>query len=117
MSFVRRDSERIVGEKKMFGGAGTVEMHQILNGAEEMYGKSRLFNHVYIKKDCEIAWHIHHGDGECYYILKGHGEYNDNGTVVTVGPGDVTFVNDGEGHSIINREDETLEVIALVLYS
>ena len=117
MSFVRRDGEKIVFEKQMFNGSGKAEMHQILNGADEMYGKARLFNHAVLKKDCEVAWHVHHGDGECYYILKGQGEYNDNGTVVTVGPGDVTFVGDGEGHSIINRCEEPLEMIALVIYS
>lgn len=65
---------------------------------------------------CEVGWHIHKGDGEVYYILKGEGEYNDNGTLVTVRPGDVAFVDDGEGHSLINRRNETLEAIALVLY-
>ena len=63
-----------------------------------------------------VGWHIHHGDGETYYILKGHGEYNDNGTAVRVGPGDVTFVDDGEGHSLKNTGDETLEAIALILF-
>lgn len=117
MSFVRRDSERTVGQKKMFDGAGTAEFHQILNGAEEMLGKGRLFNHVFLNPGCEIGWHIHHGDGECYYILKGHGEYSDNGSIVTVGPGDITFVGDGEGHSMINKSDEPLEAIALILYT
>lgn len=116
MSIVRRAEDRPFFEKQMFDGEGVAEMHPILNGPEEMFSKGRLFNHVYLKKGCEIGWHIHHGDGECYYILKGHGEYNDNGTVVTVGPGDVTFVGDGEGHSMINRGDETLEAIALILY-
>lgn len=116
MSFVRRENECIVNERKMFGGEGTVQSLQILNGAEEMYGKGRVFNRVCLNKNCEVAWHIHHGDGECYFILSGHGEYSDNGNVVTVGPGDVTFVGDGEGHSLINREDEPLTAIALILY-
>ena len=73
-------------------------------------------SHVVLEKNCEVGWHIHHGDGETYYILKGKGEYSDNGNIVEVYPGDVLFVDDGEGHSMINREDEPLEMIALVLY-
>lgn len=113
---VRRSEEKTIDIKQMFGGKGQARMQHILNGADEMYGKGRVFSHVVLEKDCEIGWHIHHGDGEAYYILKGEGEYNDNGTVVTVHPGDVTFVDDGEGHSLINNNAEPLEAIALVLY-
>lgn len=116
MSIVRRADERPYSEKQLFGGEGVAEMHPILNGAEEMYGKGRLFNHVFLKKGCEIGWHIHHGDGETYYILKGHGEYSDNGNIIAVSTGDTTFVGDGEGHSLKNTGTEPLEVIALVLY-
>lgn len=100
----------------MFGGAGLAHMRQILNGAEEMYGKGRVFNHLFLAPGAEIGWHVHHGDGETYYILKGRGEYNDNGTPVQVGPGDMTFVDDGEGHALRALGDEALEAIALILY-
>jgi Mannose-6-phosphate isomerase len=117
MSMIRRKSEVPVEDKKMFGGAGKAEHHKILLGAEEMAGKGRLFNHVVLRPGCEIAWHIHHGDCETYYILKGRGEYNNNGEVTEVGPGDTTFVGDGEGHSMKTLGEEPLEMIALVLYT
>lgn len=117
MSFVRRSGERSVSVKKVFSGEGQAKMIRLLNGPEEMYGKGRLFNHVVLEKNCEVGWHIHHGDGEVYYILRGEGEYNDNGTVTTMGPGDVSFVGDGEGHSLKNVSDEPLEMIALILYT
>lgn len=117
MSIVRRRDERIVDKKKMFDGGGQAVMYRLLNGPEEMQGKGRLFNHVVLEKGCEVGWHVHHGDGEAYYILKGEGEYNDNGTVITMRPGDVSFVGDGEGHSIKNNGDEPLEMIALILYT
>lgn len=113
---VRRYDERIHEKKKMFGGEGEVLFHRILNSPEEMFGKGRVFSHAVLEKGAEVAWHIHHGDGETYYVLKGRGEYNDNGTFVEVGPGDVTFVDDGEGHSMKAISDEPLEMIALVLY-
>ena len=116
MSVIRRRDEVAVEMKKMFGGAGEVEHHRLLLGAEEMYGKGRLFNHVVIRPGCELGWHVHHGDGETYYILRGRGEYSDNGTLIEVGPGDVMYVGDGEGHSMKAVGDEPLEMIALILY-
>ena len=35
---------------------------------------------------------------------------------MTLGPGDVAFVDDGQGHSLKNSGPETLEAIALILY-
>ena len=117
MSFVRRNEERKVARMKVQGGPGEAEMHKILNNSEEMFGKGRLFNHIFLEPGAGVGWHIHHGDGEIYYILKGEGEYSDNGKLVTVSTGDVTSVGDGEGHSLINTGRETLEAIALILYT
>ena len=113
---IRRNEEKTVEIKKMFGGEGEAHMSRILNGADEMYGKGRVFNHLLLHPGCEIGWHVHQGDGETYYILKGSGAYNDNGTVCEVGPGDVTFVDSGEGHALKNNGDEDLEAIALILF-
>ncbi len=114
---IRRSNEKAVEFKKLFGGEGEAEMHKILVGAEEMLGKGRLFNHMFLKPGAEVGWHVHKGDCETYYILKGKGEYSDNGTMIEVFPGDMTFVGDGEGHSIKAVGDETLEFIALILYT
>ena len=108
---IRRSDERTLDVKQMFGGQGEAKMVRILEGADEMYGKGRVFNHLVLEPGCEIGWHIHHGDGETYYILKGQGEYSDNGTPVTLGPGDVAFVDDGQGHSLKSSGPETLEAI------
>lgn len=113
---VRRNDERRVDVKKMFDGDGQVELHHILQSNEEMYNKGRVFSHVVLNPGCEVGWHVHHGDGETYYVLKGEGDYNDNGTMVHVVPGDVTFVDDNEGHSIKNNGTEPLELIALILF-
>ena len=117
MSIVRRSDERAKSSRKIFDGVGEVTMWPILSGPDEMLGKGRLFNHGFIEPGNSLGWHIHRGDCETYYILRGHGEYSDNGTIVEVFPGDVTFVNDGEGHSIKNIGDETLEFIAMILYT
>ena len=43
-------------------------------------------------------------------------EYNDNGTITTVKAGDITFTGPGEGHAIINRKDEPMSFMAIILY-
>lgn len=117
MSFIRRKADKPIVHKKMFDGAGEAEMHVLLNGAEEMYGKGRLFNHLVLAPGAEVGWHVHKGDGETYYILSGVGEYSDNGQLVTLHAGDVAFVGDDEGHSLKNIGADKLEAIALILYS
>ena len=113
---IRRSEEKITESKKMFGGQGEAVMRKILNGAPEMYGKGRVFNHLLLRPGCEIGWHVQQGDGETNYILKGRGSFNDNGIVTEVGPGDVTFTGSGEGHALLNSGDEDLEAIALILF-
>ena len=56
--------------------------------------------------------------GESYFILSGEGAYEDNGTIRTVKPGDVTWTPDGSGHGISNVEGkEDLVFMALIVNS
>ncbi len=59
---------------------------------------------------------IFFGDSETYYILSGKGRYNDNGTIVEIGPGDVAYCAPGEGHGLACHGEEPVEMIALILY-
>ena len=115
MSFIRRNGETAPIYKEMFGGPGEAEMHRILLGADEMSGKVRLFNHIVLHPGCGFGWHVHDGDSETYYILRGEGEYNDNGEARTVKAGDVTFCEDGNGHGVSCTGDEALRFIALII--
>jgi len=113
---IRRASERVRTVKKMFGAPGELESLQILN-AGEFNDKGRLFNHCILKPGEGLGMHRHTGDFEIYYIIKGQGLYNDNGTETTVHAGDTTFCMDGEQHVILNNGTENLEFIALILFS
>ena len=87
---IRKSQDCTTFTKVMFGGPGAIEARQILNEGE-FCDKGRLFNHIVLKPGVTIAKHRHVNDFETYYILKGYGVYNDNGTEVEVGPGDVTI--------------------------
>ncbi len=112
----RQASDRKVEFKCIRGGNGETEMVKILNGADEMYGKGRMFNEMILAPGNSIGEHAHSGDNEIFYFLSGEGEYNDNGTIVTVKPGDTVVCNDGETHSLKNTGKEPLRFIALILY-
>ena len=107
--------ERVVTVENMRGGAGSVEIHHILE-ADEMMGHGTLYARVIIKPHSSIGWHQHVGNTEPYYILKGVGTFVDNdGSKTDVYPGDVCTIEVGHWHSMENNTDEDMEMMALVL--
>ena len=113
---IRRKAEQTVEFKCIRNGNGEAEQRKITNSDAELYGKGRLFTHMILAPGRSIGEHTHSGDNEIFYFLSGTGTYNDNGTVVTVNPGDTAICNDGEMHGLINTGDQPLEFIALILY-
>lgn len=73
------------------------------------------FSYVEIEKGEEVPFHVHENDAENYYIISGKGLYNDNGKMIDVEDGVITFTPQGEGHALKNVGDEKLCFIALVL--
>lgn len=98
-----------------FGGKGDIKITKLIEN-EQFQGKGRLFAHNILEPGCSLGWHEHKGDIEAYYIIKGEGTVDDNGTPVQVSVGDVVYTNNGESHSIENTGTERLEFIALILF-
>ena len=113
---IRRKNELTTFERPMFGGPGTGSGWQILNDGD-FAGKGRLFNHLLLKPGCGVGKHTHKGDFEIYYVPRGEGHYDDNGTEVILHAGDVAICNAGESHALENRGQDDLEVIALILFA
>ena len=114
---IRRSEEKqSVRKPAPFNGVGEITVRSLLNGPEEMSQKGRVFGHTTVYPGSEIGYHIHTGDNETYYILSGKGLYNDNGTEVEIGAGDVTYCAPGEGHGLKCLGNEPVEMIALILY-
>ena len=114
---VKRAEELVTEQKPSpFNGPGTISCKELLKVPEEMYDKGRFFGHTTVMPGSGIGYHIHEKESETYYILKGTGRFNDNGTVKIVKPGDVTFTGAGEGHGLDEVGEEPLEVIALILF-
>ena len=113
-----RRKEDVVSTLKQspFQGTGEITVRDILNGPEELYEKGRVFAHTTVYPGSGLGYHVHDNESETYYIISGTGTFNDNGKLVEIGPGDVTFTGDGEGHSIEATNGEPIEMIALILY-
>lgn len=109
------DKEKIT-KAAPFQGTGEITVRSLLNGPEEMSCKGRVFGHTTVYPGSEIGYHIHNGDSETYYILRGKGRYNDNGCIKELEAGDVAYCAPGEGHGLVCVGDEPLEMIALILY-
>ena len=103
---IRRSKEKIsVRKPAPFDGVGEITVRSLLNGPEEMSQKGRVFGHTTVYPGSELGYHIHNG-----------GRYNDNGTIVEIGPGDVAYCAPGEGHGLACHGEEPVEMIALILY-
>ncbi len=98
----------------MRGGDGTIYIKHILE-EEERNDKCRMYGEVTVHPGCSIGFHEHHGESETFYILSGTGEYDDNGNIRTVQPGDITITPDGCGHGMRNTSDSDLVFMALIL--
>ena len=101
----------------MRDGDGTVQITNFIQGQEELNGKGRLFARLLLNPGCSIGYHVHENDSELFYIIRGTGEYSDNGEIRTVKAGDVTVCPAGTGHGIANRTDEILELIAVIAFA
>lgn len=75
----------------------------------------RLFSMIQLNPGEEVQYHMHSGESETYFILSGHGVYNDNGEEVEAVPGMVTLTPSGQGHALKNTGDEMLTFIALIV--
>ena len=101
--------------ENMAGGKGHVIIKRLLD-EKQLNGKCGLYAEVVIEPGCSLGYHTHQNESETYYILSGHGDYNDNGTVRPVKPGDVTFTPNGCGHGLVNTGDEDVRFMALIIF-
>ncbi|MBR6159300.1 MAG: cupin domain-containing protein [Lachnospiraceae bacterium] len=103
--------------EKMRDGNGTIEITNFITGPAELCEKGRLFSKITVKSGCSIGYHVHEKDSELFYFLKGNAKYNDNGTIKDVCAGDVAICPAGCGHGVENAGDETVEIIAVIVYA
>ncbi|AEV68877.1 cupin domain-containing protein [Acetivibrio clariflavus] len=101
-------------KEQMRGGKGSVEILHIFK-QEELKGKARLCAKITINPGCSIGLHQHDNEEEIFYVVKGKGTVDDNGTLSEVKAGDAILTGNGASHAVENTGDEPLEMIAIIL--
>jgi quercetin dioxygenase-like cupin family protein len=100
--------------KEMRGGNGEIKIEHLWDCATELKANNRLFARLTLQPGCGIGFHNHDNEEEVFYITQGVAEADDNGTTITLNPGDTILTGDGAGHSIKCVSDEPLEIIAVI---
>ena len=109
------DCKKVYNEK-MRGGNGTVEITNFATPAE-LNDKGRLFAKITLNPGCSIGFHMHEGESELFYVMKGEVIYNDNGTECVCTAGDVMVCPAGSGHAIACKGENAAEVCAAIVYA
>ena len=95
-------------------GQGLVHVKDLTDKAG-LYGHGRLFAHMTVEPGNSFGYHQHLNEVEFFYILKGEGVFCDNGEEIVVRPGDLCVTGHQEHHSMENRTNEPLELLALII--
>ena len=98
----------------MRGGDKQVVLENFLS-PDKFPANFRVFAEIVLEPGCSIGEHQHVNECEFFFVTEGEAEYNDNGTVITIKPGDTVVCFDGETHSIANRSDKTAKFLAVVI--
>ncbi|MFZ5974052.1 MAG: cupin domain-containing protein [Bacillota bacterium] len=112
--YVAKEDMTTYTRERIRDGNGTIKLLRMFP-EEEQPAKCRLYSILTLEKGCSIGWHTHDDETEIYYILRGEAVTDDNGTIRTLRPGDVTVTGKGAGHWIENRCDEPMEMFVVVI--
>ena len=100
--------------EQMRGGNGRAVMTKLSGALPE---KMRIFSTISLMPGDSIGYHVHEGETELFYFVKGSCKVNDNhGEEAVLTAGDVLSTPSGHGHSVENvGDDEVLMVAVIVL--
>lgn len=113
----RADKRSVQIRNQVRGGKGDAIFGHLFKSGEELNENMRLFSVISLKKGDSIGYHVHEGEDELYFILRGEAAYDDNGEKTILRAGDSTITRSGEGHGIECAGEETLELLAVIVKS
>jgi len=109
-----RKDMRTEVKHQLRGGKGCVDFTHILENGE-LNSSSRLVANLKLDPGSSIGVHEHINEEEIYYVLSGKGILSENGIETEISAGDVALTKNGGSHSIENRSDTALEMLAIIL--
>lgn len=76
-------------------------------------GTNRILHGV-LAPGASIGQHVHEGNCEILFVIKGEGTIYDDGVASPITAGQCTYCPMGHGHSLVNTGTEDLEFYAAV---
>lgn len=95
------------------GGNGNIHFLNCVN--KDTIPNCRLLAFMTIPPSCSIGEHEHVKETECYIIRSGEGVIIDNGEECQVTAGDVVLTRNVDKHSVLNKGNEPLEILAFIV--
>ncbi len=96
------------------GGDGEVILYHLAD-PEQTFNHCRLLCRTVLHPGSTMGYHVHEGEMEFFYVLKGALAIDNKEEEVLVYPGDAFVTKEGEGHTIRVLGDEIAEYLALVV--
>ena len=93
-------------------GIGTLLCRSMLQQGDSDYG-IMFFHHDIIPPGVTVGEHLHSGNEEIYYLLKGSCTLLYDGESMPMTDGDISVVRSGHTHGIINTGESDAELIVV----
>lgn len=99
---------------QMRGGEGAAQV-ALVDEVQSQAAKCRLLGTITLEPGSSIGHHVHEGECEMFYILRGEALVSDDDAQHRLSPGDTLITPSGHGHSIACAGGETLEFVAVIV--
>lgn len=109
----KRDDMPTEVREQMKGGNGSVTLCHLEQ--DNMPPNARLFATLTLTPGSSIGEHVHEGEAEMFYFMRGEGVVIDDGVRIPVKAGDAMTTMDGHAHSVENTGAEDLVLVAAIV--
>ena len=99
----------------MRGGDGDVRIEHLFEPGTELLAPTRMISRITLKPGCSIGFHRHEREEECFHLIAGTAEADDDGRKVTLRAGDSILTGNGAGHAIRNIGPDDLVLLAVIV--
>ena len=110
---IRRKSEMTERETdNCHDGSGKIAIRTVLEQGDSQVGIRFMHDDV-LEPGATIGEHPHEGTEEIYFVVEGHGRMILDGESVPIGPGDISLVERGHSHGIVNSGDAPMRLLVI----
>jgi len=110
---IRHKDEMREGQtESCHNGTGKIAIRQVLEKGDSQVG-IRFMHDDTLEPGTTIGEHPHDGGEEIYFVVEGHGTMMLDGKPHPIGPGDISLVERGHSHGIVNSGDSPMRLLVI----